>query len=82
MSEVQLVSLILLYKHGVNFTASMIIVFKLTIFNYYFVFLKRQIRKKVANCVSYKIKLKQNNFERNAEKILSFENVFIATTRH
>jgi hypothetical protein len=28
---------------GVDFTASVIIVFKLTIFNYYFVFLNRQI---------------------------------------
>jgi hypothetical protein len=36
----------LLYKYGVNFTASMIIVFKLTIFNYYFVFLNRQIHLK------------------------------------
>ena len=36
------VLLILLYKYGVNFTASMIIVFKLTIFNYYFVFLNRE----------------------------------------
>jgi hypothetical protein len=84
MSEVQLVSLILVYKHGVNFTASMIIVFKLTIFNYnlFCVSQPPDTFKKVANCVSYKIKLKQNNFERNAEKILSFENVFIATTRH
>jgi hypothetical protein len=40
------VLLILLYKYGVNFTASMIIVFKLTIFNYYFVFLNRQIHLK------------------------------------
>jgi hypothetical protein len=30
---------ILLYKYGVNFIASMIIVFKLSIFNDYFVFL-------------------------------------------
>jgi hypothetical protein len=29
--------------------------------------------KKVANCVNYKIKLKQSNFERNAKKILGFE---------
>jgi hypothetical protein len=34
MSEVQLVLLILGCKYGVNFTASMIIVIKLTIFNY------------------------------------------------
>jgi hypothetical protein len=33
MSEVPVVLLILLYKYGVNFTASMIIVFKLTISN-------------------------------------------------
>ena len=46
MSEIQLVSLILVYKHGVNFTASMIIVFKLTILNYYFVFPNRQIHLK------------------------------------
>jgi hypothetical protein len=46
MSEVQQVLLILLYKNGVNFTASMIIVFKLTIFEYYFVFLNRQIHLK------------------------------------
>jgi uncharacterized membrane protein len=66
--------------HGVNFTASMIIVFKLTIFNYYFVFLNRQIQfEKVANCVNYKIKLKQSNFERNAKKILGFEH--LANTR-
>jgi hypothetical protein len=46
----------------------------LTIFNYYFVFLNRQKHfKKVANCVNYKIKLKQSNFERNAKKILGFE---------
>jgi hypothetical protein len=32
---------IAVYKYGVNFTASMITVFKLTIFNYYFVFLNR-----------------------------------------
>jgi hypothetical protein len=46
MSEVQYVLLILLYiymGHGVNFT---ITVFKLTIFNYYFVFLNRQIHLK------------------------------------
>ena len=40
MSEVQQVLLILLYKYGVYFTASVRIVFKLTMFNYYFVFLK------------------------------------------
>jgi hypothetical protein len=55
----------------------MIIVFKLTIFNYYFVFLNRQIHskifQKVANCLNYKIKLKQSKFERNAKKILGFE---------
>jgi hypothetical protein len=32
---------IAVYKYGVNFTASMIIVFKLTVFNYYFVFINR-----------------------------------------
>ena len=32
MSEVQQVLFILLYKYGVNFTALMIIVFKLTMF--------------------------------------------------
>jgi hypothetical protein len=31
--------------------------------------------KKVVNCVNYKIKLKQSNFERNAEKILGFEHL-------
>jgi hypothetical protein len=41
MSEVQLILLISLYKYGVNFTASMMIVFKLTIFNYHFVKLKQ-----------------------------------------
>jgi hypothetical protein len=48
VSEVQSVLLILLYKYGVKFTASagMIIVFKLTTFDYYFVFLNRQIRLK------------------------------------
>ena len=46
MSEVQNESE-LLYKYGVNFTASMtLIVFKLRIFNYYFVFLNRQIHLK------------------------------------
>jgi hypothetical protein len=29
--------------------------------------------KKIANCVNYKIKLKQSNFERNAKNILGFE---------
>jgi hypothetical protein len=43
---------------------TMIIVFKLKIFNYYFVFL---------DCVNYKIKLKQSNFERYAKNILGFE---------
>jgi hypothetical protein len=55
MSEVQQVLLILLYKYGVNFTASMIIVF-----NYYFVFLNHQIHLKrfaITKCVNYKIKL-------------------------
>jgi hypothetical protein len=28
---------------------------------------------KVANCVNYKIKIKQSDFERNAKKILGFE---------
>jgi hypothetical protein len=55
----------------------MVIVFKLTIFNYYFVFLNHHDRgyklKKVVNCVNYKIKVKQSNFERNAKKILGFE---------
>jgi hypothetical protein len=37
-----------MYKYGVIFTASMIIVFKLTIFNYYFVFLNRQIHLKMS----------------------------------
>ena len=47
-----------------------IIVFKLTIFNV----LNRQIHfKKVVNCVNYKMRLKQSNFERNAKKILVFE---------
>ena len=46
MSEVPLILLILLYKYDVNFTASVIIVFKLMIFNYYFVFLNRQIHLK------------------------------------
>jgi hypothetical protein len=36
--------------------------------------------KKVANCVSYKIKLKQSNFERNAITILGFA-LFIANIR-
>jgi hypothetical protein len=40
------VLLILPYKYGVNFTVSMIIVFKLTILYYYFMFLNRQIRLK------------------------------------
>ena len=53
------------------FTATMMILFKLTIFNYYFVFLNCQIStfKKVASCVNYKIKPKQSNFERNAKTI-------------
>jgi hypothetical protein len=64
----------LLKKYGVNFTASLIIAFKLTIFYYYFMFLNRQMHlKKVANCVKYKLKLKQSNFERYAKKILDFE---------
>jgi hypothetical protein len=52
----------------------MIIVFKLTIFNY-FVFLNREIHLKtlLTACVNYKIKLKQSNFERNAKKSLAFE---------
>ena len=29
--------------------------------------------KKVVNCMNYKIKQKQSDFERNAKKILSFE---------
>ena len=29
--------------------------------------------KKVANCINYRIKLKQSNFESNAKKILGFE---------
>ena len=49
----------------------MIIVFKLKIFNYYFVFL---------DCVNYKIKLKQSNFERYAKNILGFEH-FSSQTR-
>jgi hypothetical protein len=32
--------------------------------------------KKVANCVNYKIKLKQSNFERNAKNILGFEHFY------
>ena len=52
----------------------MIIVFKLTIFNYYCgVSQPPDTFKKVANCVNYKIKRKQSNFERNAKKILGFE---------
>jgi hypothetical protein len=58
--------------HGVNFTASMIIVFKLTMFKLTIIFC---VFKKVANCVNYKIKLKQSNFERNGKKILGFEHV-------
>jgi hypothetical protein len=46
MSEVQQVLLILLHKYGVSFTTSMILVFKLTIFNCYFVFLNRQTHLK------------------------------------
>jgi hypothetical protein len=47
--------LTLLCKYGVNFSASMIIVFKLTIFNYYFcVSQPPDTFKKVANCVNYK----------------------------
>jgi hypothetical protein len=34
------------------------------------VFLKS---KRVANCVNYKLKLKQSNFERKAKKILGLE---------
>jgi hypothetical protein len=76
LSEVQYVLLTLLYKYGINFTASMIIVFKLTILNYYFEFLNRQIHlKRLLNCVNYKIKLKQSNFERNAKNILGFEQI-------
>jgi hypothetical protein len=37
---------IAVYKYGVNFTVSLIIVFKLTILNYYFMFLNRQIHLK------------------------------------
>ena len=56
----------------------MIIVCKLTIFNYYFVFLYRDTFKKLAiNCVNYKIKLKQSNFERNVKKIVGFEHLNI-----
>jgi hypothetical protein len=47
----------------------MIIVFKLTIFNYSFVFLNRQF----ANCVNYKIKLKRINFERDAKRFIGYE---------
>jgi hypothetical protein len=54
----------------------MIIVLKLTIFNYYFV-QPPDTFKKVANCVNYKTKkLKQSNFERNTKKILDFEEHF------
>ena len=63
-------------QYGVDFTASEIIVFKLRIFNYYFsVFLNHQIHLKrlLLAWVSYKIKLKQSNFERNAKKILGYE---------
>ena len=65
----------MLYEYGVNFTASMIIVFKLTIFNYYILCVSQppDTFKKVANCANYKIKLKQSNFERNAKKILGIE---------
>ena len=67
--------------HGVNFTASMIIVFQLTIFNY-FMFLNHQIdRKKVANCVNYEIKLKRSNLERNV-KYFRFLTLFIVNTPH
>ena len=59
------------------YKASWIIVFKLTIFYYYFVFRNRHADsytfKKIANCVHYKIKLKQSNFERSAKTILGFE---------
>jgi hypothetical protein len=47
----------------------MIIVFKLTIFNYYFISQPPDRFNKVDNCVNYKIKLKQSNFERNAKTI-------------
>ena len=59
-------------KYGVNFTVSMVIVFD----NIELLFCVSQppdTFKKVANCVNYKIKLKQSNFERNAKKILGFE---------
>ena len=64
----------LLYKYaGINFTASIIIVFKLTIFNYYIFYVSQppDTFKEVANCVKYKIKLKQSNFERKAKTIFS-----------
>ena len=69
-------------KYGVNFTASMLIVF-ISVDNIQLLFCVSQppdAFKKVANCVNYKIKLKQSNFERNAKKILGFEH--IASTPH
>jgi hypothetical protein len=67
--------LISLYTYGVNFTVSMIIVFK-KIDNIWLLFYVSQppdTFKKVSNCVNYKIKRKQSNFERNAKKIFGFE---------
>ena len=58
----------------VNFTASMIIVFKLTIFNCNGS-QPPDTFEKIANCVNNKIKLKQSNFERNAKTILGFEHL-------
>jgi hypothetical protein len=53
----------------------MIIVFKLTIFNYYIcVSQPSDAFKKVANSVNRKIKLKQSNFEsQQLQKSLGFE---------
>ena len=42
------------------------------IFNYYFELQPPDTFKKVANCVNFKINLKQSNFERNAKMILGF----------
>jgi hypothetical protein len=72
-------------KAGVNFTASTIIVLiiKLTIFNYYFVFLNRQIHlKRLLTVYKLQNKTKTSNFERNAKKILGFKHFFAANTRH
>ncbi len=43
------------------------------IFNYYFVSQLSDTTKNVANCINWKLKLKQSNFKRNAKKILGFE---------